>query len=317
MSTRPATSSEIDERPTRTMRDVFVETTTARFDTDDRLAVVLADISADSFAPAAARWPDRVLNVGIREQAMVGVAGGLALTGLRPVVHSYTPFLVERPFEQLKISIGHQGVGAVLVSIGASFDASSEGRTHQAPGDVALLDTLPGWRVHVPGHPDEVPALLRDAFDSDGPVYVRLSGQTNSTPMPVGAGFHQVRGGSGSDRGVVLAVGPVLDQVIEGVGDLDVTVLYTPTVRPFDAVGLAEAVGRARHADVMLVEPYLAGTSAHRVGSALEAVPHRVRSLGVSRDAELRAYGTPEEHRAAHGLDATSIGLAAREFFRP
>nr|WP_026065739.1 transketolase [Actinoalloteichus spitiensis] len=298
------------------MRDVFVETVTARLGEDDRLAVVLADISADSFAPAAARWPDRVLNVGIREQAMIGVAGGLALTGLRPVVHSYTPFLVERPFEQLKISIGHQGVGAVLVSIGGSFDASAAGRTHQAPGDVALLDTLPGWRVHVPGHPDEVPALLRDAFDSEDPVYVRLSGPTNSRPMPVGAGVHPVRSGPGPDRGVVLAVGPVLDQTVEGVGDLDVTVLYTPTVRPFDAAGLAEAVGRARHADVLLVEPYLAGTSAHRVASALEAVPHRLRSLGVSRDAELRAYGTPEEHMTAHGLDATSIGRAAREFFR-
>ena len=77
------------------MRDAFVSTTTELLDNDPRTAVVLADISADLFRPAAKAHPDRVLNVGIREQLMLGVAGGLALTGLRPYVHSYAPFLLD------------------------------------------------------------------------------------------------------------------------------------------------------------------------------------------------------------------------------
>ncbi len=113
------------------MRETFVATTTALLDEDPRTAVVLADISADAFAPARRRHPDRVLNVGIREQLMTGVAGGLALTGLRPYVHSYAPFLIDRAYEQIKLDLGHQDVGAVLVSIGGSYDASSEGYTHQ------------------------------------------------------------------------------------------------------------------------------------------------------------------------------------------
>lgn len=145
-----------------TMRQRFTRVTTEALDGEPRLAVVLADIGVDAFADAGARerHPARVINVGIREQLMIGVAAGLAQEGMRPVVHSYAPFLVERPFEQIKVDLGHQDVGAVLVSIGASYDASAEGRTHQAPGDVALLATLPGFAIHVPGHPDEVEELL-------------------------------------------------------------------------------------------------------------------------------------------------------------
>jgi transketolase len=120
------------------MRETFIHTTTALLDDDPRTAVVLADISLDGFARAAKRHPDRVVNVGIREQLMLGVAGGLALTGLRPYVHSYAPFVIDRAYEQIKLDLDHQRVGAVLVSIGASYDASEEGRTHQSPGDVAL-----------------------------------------------------------------------------------------------------------------------------------------------------------------------------------
>ncbi len=149
---------------TRTlMRIVFIDTMIDSVATDTELALVTADISSSSFDELRAEYPERVINVGIREQAMIGIAGGLALAGYRPVVHTYAPFLIERPFEQIKICLDHQDVGAVLVSIGGSYDDLPRGRTHQSPGDVALLDTLPGWTVHVPGHEDEVEPLLRKA----------------------------------------------------------------------------------------------------------------------------------------------------------
>ncbi|MBR7832565.1 transketolase [Actinospica durhamensis] len=290
-----------------TMRERFTSTTSDLLDQDPRLAVVLADITAAAFAPAAARHPERVLNVGIREQLLIGVAGGLALAGLRPIAHTFPSFLVERPFEQIKLDLGHQDVGAVLVSTGASYDMASLGRTHQAPGDVALFDTLEGWTVQVPGHPEEAEALLRAAAAGSGRVYLRLSGETNHAAHPVEGGRMAVLK-QGSDRaaGVVVAVGPLLDPVLEAVADLDVTVLYAATVRPFDVAGLRSAVARTAAADVVVVEPYLAGTSNREVGEALLDTPHRVLGLGVARQ-ELRRYGTPAEHAAAHGLDAASL----------
>lgn len=292
------------------MRNVFVDMVIDALDADPRLAVVTADISAAAFGKARARYPDRVVNVGIREQAMIGVAGGLALAGFRPVVHSYAPFLVERPFEQIKLDLGHQDVGAVLVSIGGSYDDPVWGRTHQAPGDVALIGTLPGWTVHVPGHGGEVEPLLRSALSGSDRVYMRLSTRVNTVARPVTEGFTVLRQGS---AGVVLAVGPVLDAVLAATSTMDVTVLYTATVRPFDGAGLRAAVSASRP-DVVLVEPYLRGTSSHEVAEALADVPHRLRALGVRRDTEVHAYGTGADHDRIHGLDPAGIASAVRAF---
>ncbi|MFD7627753.1 transketolase family protein [Streptomyces sp. NPDC059851] len=295
------------------MRERFIAVTSRVLDEDPRLALVLAEISMDGFRPALERHPDRVINVGIREQLLVGVGGGLALTGLRPVMHTFASFLVERPFEQLKLDFGHQGTGGVLVSAAASYDWPAGGFTHMSPGDVALMDTLDGWTVHVPGHPDEAEALLRHAYAAgDDKVYVRLSLQSNTAPRPVdGLHMQTVREGG---AGVVVAVGPLLDEVLAATEGLDVTVLYAATVRPFDEAALRAAVGRAT-ADVVLVEPYLAGTSSTAAAQALVDVPHRVLGLGVGR-AELRRYGTIEQHTAAHGLDARSLRERITAFLR-
>jgi transketolase len=292
------------------MRIVFAETASALLDSDPLAAVVLAEISADMFAKDAARYPERVLNVGIREQLMVSVAGGLALTGMRPIVHTYAPFLTERAFEQVKLDLGHQDAHAVLVSIGASYDAASAGRTHQAPEDVTLIDSVPGFSVLVPGHPGEVPGLLRSAVSAlpSGSAYLRLSSGSNAAARPVSRSLQAVRSGR---RAVVVAVGPMLSPVLSAVSDLDVTVAYATTVRPFDAAGLRALEGSS--GAVVLVEPYLAGTSAFAVSSALASRPHRLLSLGVPR-AELRRYGKPADHAAAHGLDAAGIRRSVTRF---
>jgi transketolase len=285
-----------------TMRDRFAAVATELVDADDSVAVVLADISADAFEPMARRHPDRVVNVGIREQLLVSVGGGFGLTGMRPIVHTYAPFLIERAFEQIKLDLGHQDVGAVLVSIGASYDRASSGRTHQAPGDVALIGTLPSWTVHVPGHPEEADVLLRDAVAGDGRVYLRLSERSNAASHLGRAGRAvPIRSGR---RGAVIAVGPMLDPVLTATADLDVTVAYVATVRPLDASAVRTAVGAEQ--SVVLVEPYLTGTSTHAVTDALRDVPHRLLALGV-RDAELHRYGTAADHDRAHGLDPAGL----------
>ncbi|ATO17982.1 transketolase [Micromonospora sp. WMMA2032] len=292
------------------MREEFVNTAEEVL-ADPRSVIVLADISAAAFEPAAARYPDRVVNVGIREQLMIGVAGGLALTGQRPIVHSYAPFLVERAYEQIKLDLGHQGVGAVLVGIGASYDRAASGRTHLGPADVALVDTLDGWTVHVPGHPDEVRPLLRAAVCGAGSAYLRLSTRSNATAYPEAGELRVVRD-AGPGAPLLVAVGPTLDAALEAVAARPVTVAYTHRPRPFDTAGLRALAG----AEVILVEPYLAGTSTRVVSEALADRPHRLLALGVGR-ADLRRYGGPEDHDRWHGLDAAGLRRSVDAFLGP
>jgi len=282
-------------------RERFARTVTDLLDEDRSVALVYAEISGQLFRAAERRHPDRVVNVGIREQLLVNVGAGMALTGLRPVVHTFASFLVERAFEQVKLGFNHQDVGGVLVSAGGSYDNPGGGRTHQAPGDVALIDTLPGWTIWTPGHADEVEAALRTAVAGDGRDYVRVAEQQNSRAHPVQPGrMHVVRRGG---RATVVAVGPMLDPVLAATAGLDVSVLYASSIRPFDAAALRSVLWVP---DVVLVEPYLAGTSARLVDEALVDQPHRVLSLGVGRE-ELRRYGTAAEHQAAHRLDPAGL----------
>ena len=277
------------------MRERFIEVVAELLDDDPRVAVVVADISASRLEAIGAEQPERVVNVGIREALMIGIAGGMALEGLRPVAHSYAPFLVDRAFEQIKLDLVHQAAGgAILVSIGGSYDAAEEGRTHQSPGDVALLATLPGVTIHVPGHADEVERMLRAEVARDGTAYIRLSEEANATARPafqvVRAPRPAARSRWQSARRSIRCSRPRRHRL---------RVAYVAGVRPFPTLELASLDA----GDIVLVEPYLAGTSA---GEIPFERPRRLRCLGI-RDPELRRYGTGADHRRAHGLDAAGI----------
>lgn len=284
-------------------REQFAATTSELVSSNPQLALVYAEISGQYFQSLHVEHPDRTINVGIREQLLINVGAGMALSGLRPVVHTFGSFLIERAFEQIKLGFGHQGVGGILVGSAGSFDVARGGRTHQSPGDVALVDTLPDVTIHAPGTSRETDELLRSAAAADGLHYVRVVSQQNSVSHPTDAGFTVARRGSGP---VVIALGPVLDDVLAATAGRDATVLYASTVRPFDAAGLRAVLPARGAVDIVVVEPWLEGTSARHVSTALVDIPHRLLSLGVPR-VEFRHYGTPEEHIRGHGLDARGL----------
>jgi transketolase len=284
------------------MRERLAQTSTDLLERDDRVAILLAGISSGYFRRAHRSAPTRTISVGIMEPTMIGVAAGFAMEGFHPIVHSIAPFLVERPFEQLKLDFGYQHLGGTFFSVGASYDYAAEGGTHQAPGDVGALLTIPGAEVFAPGTTSEAERLLRATYADGRITYIRGSVAENPDSYDVGRGqLHVVRRGG---RATVIAFGPALAATLEGSDGLDVTVAYTPSVEPFDRAGLAAIAGDDPF--VIMVEPWYEGTAMRAVAEALHHVPARFASIGVPRRF-LHDYGTSAQHDHANGLDAAGI----------
>ncbi|MBN1583705.1 MAG: hypothetical protein JXA89_23565 [Anaerolineae bacterium] len=294
------------------MRDRMAQVVSDLIGTDPGTALVLADISASYFRDAMKRFPHRVINVGIMEQTAVSVAAGLALEGFHPIVHSIAPFVVERPFEQIKDDFCYQGLGGTLISIGASYDYGTDGMTHQCPGDVPILKTLPRMQICVPGTADEFETLLRQTYNNGAPTYIRTSVQQNDASRIVRFGkLHVEREGR---DGIVVAVGPTLDRALAAAKDLDLTVLYATTVAPFDEETLRNAAAKAS-ANVILVEPYYEGGLVPDIAQALQAVPARIETIGVPRRV-LERYGPPERLDREIGLTVDDIRARIARFLK-
>jgi len=283
----------------------MVRTLTDALDVDRRMVVLLGNISVSLFEKRlfSAR-PQRIYDVGIAEQAMVSMAAGLALEGMIPVVHTIAPFLAERTFEQIKDDFSYQQLGGNFISIGASYDYSAEGMTHQGSGDVQVLRSLPGMQIVVPGTAEEFDTLFRASYADGQPTYFRLSERQNTIPQPVRFGQAEViRQGS---LATVAAVGPMLAPTLAATEGLDMTVLYYTTVAPFDSSTLRE---HSPHGRIVLVEPFYADTLIPEVTAAMVSTPVRVEAIGVPHEL-LTRYGTPEQHDEALGV--TSPGIRAR-----
>ena len=290
------------------MRQQMVKTLEELMTYDERLVVVLADISNGLFNKDNPTFSERILNLGILEQTMVSTAAGLAMEGFIPAVHSFAPFVVERPFEQLKDDFCYQQLGGNFISSGASYDYSVEGMTHHGPGDVQILRSLPGMQIVVPGTPGEFDALFRESYANGSPTYYRLAIKSNPVEYPVRFGeMVVVKQGK---QATVIAVGPMLDSVLPAVEDMDVTVLYCTTVAPFDGRTLRDS---SQSNKIVVVEPYYEGVLVPDVCAAMRHTPIRIETIGVPHKV-LSRYGEPEQHDEALGLTPKGIRRRIEQF---
>lgn len=281
------------------IRQQFVATVEDLLGKDPRLVLLLGDIGVFGFRNAFAKFPGRVVNIGILEQATVSFAAGLAREGFIPIFHSIAPFVAERAFEQLKVDFGYQRLPGCFVTVGASFDYASLGCSHHCPGDVALMQQIPGMRIVAPGNPREFDALFRESY-ADGPTYFRLSERAHAQDGSVSFGHARVvRTGS---RATVVVAAQSLEPVLAATADLDVNVLHYTTLAPFDR----ETLAKHTNSTVIVVEPFYTGTLAGEVSAALSAKPARIISIGVPRQF-LTNYGKLADHEQACGLDAAGL----------
>lgn len=283
------------------MRRQFVKTVEEILNKDKRLVVLLGDIGVFGFRNSFTAHPNRIYNIGILEQATISLAAGLAKTDLIPVVHTIAPFIVERALEQLKVDFAFQKLGGNFVSVGASYDYAALGATHHSPADVGILKNIPGIEIVVPGTPEEFDTLFRQSYNDGNPTYFRLSehGNTESQKVTFGKAIVIRRG----TKATVLAVGPMLKNVLAAAENEDVTILYYTTLFPFDSKTLkANMTGNK----VLICEPYYEGALALDVTSTFPNTAMEIAHAGMPKQF-LSNYGKAEEHDEDVGMTAEVI----------
>lgn len=278
------------------MRKQFKETILQLAENDDRITLILGDVSVYLLTDFQKRYPDRFYNMGICENTLISVAAGLSSQGFVPFVHTIAPFLTERSYEQIKLDMCYNRFGGNIVTCGASFDYAWDGATHHSYTDLAILRLLPGMEVIQPGSTKELDILLRSQYNNGNPTYFRLSDHPHQIDVPVTFGKGVVMKDTGAKLTVVTA-GPLLENVIEACRELPVNIVYFHTIKPIDT----ELIQHFRSTRIVVVH------DAYGLKEAVCEVPEvRVVSHGI-QDAFCSCYGTLQDIRHNLGLDITGI----------
>ena len=153
------------------MRRRFGKIITKLADQDERIIVLVGDIGYRVFDEFREKHPRRFINMGICEQSLIGVSAGMALEGLKPWVYTITPFLIERPFEQVKLDIDQQNVDVKLVGYS---DYPTLGPTHTELNGKKLMQLFRNITSYFPKNGDETQKVTYQVYEKKGPAFISL-----------------------------------------------------------------------------------------------------------------------------------------------
>ena len=142
---------------------------------DDKIVLVVGDIGYGVFDEFRTEHPKRFFNLGICEQSMISFASGMALEGLKPWVYTITPFLIERPFEQIKLDIEQQNVNVNLVGFA---DYPTLGPSHAEVDGEKLMKLFKNIKSFFPKNSNETESAIYQSYKADGPTFISLKSDT-------------------------------------------------------------------------------------------------------------------------------------------
>lgn len=299
-------------------RAAFGETLIKLVDEGMDIMAVDADLcGSTTTAKFGAAYPDRLFDVGIAEQNMIGVASGLALTGRTVFTGSFAVFGTGRCWEQIRNTVCDSGLNVKICPTHAGITVGADGATHQALEDIALMRVLPGMRVLVPADYASAVAAIRLAAATPGPFYVRLGRE----PLP-----------EVYDEGFTCDV--AFANVLREGSDISIMACGVEVAQALAAADALAAEGvSAEVVDVMSVKPLDEDTiiaSAAKTGRVLTVEEHSIYGGMGSAVAELLSEKNPvpvtrlgmttfgqsgdaAELLAYYGLDAAGIAARVRE----
>jgi transketolase len=303
---------------TRDMREAIVEELIRSSEGGVPVVVLVSDSTTTSaISPFRARYPDRLVNVGIAEQNLLGIAAGLSLGGFISVTANAACFLVARSCEQLKNDICYSATDVKLLGLNAGVAYGPLGSTHHAIDDISIMRGMGTIRIFAPADAIEAAQTLRHALHTPGPVYIRL----DNVPLPVfhGPRYEFVPGridvaAEGTDV-IVFALGSLVPEALlarewAAATGVSVSVVNMSSIRPIDAESVARQA--ALSGRVVTVEEHsLHGGIGSLVAETLaeRGLSVRMARLGIP-EGEFAKAGPRAEIRQYYGIDARGIQRA-------
>ena len=299
-------------------RDAWVAALVELAEADDRVVAVVNDsVGSSKLGPFQERFPDRLINVGIAEQDMVGVGAGLANGGKVPFVSAAACFLTARAMEQIKVDAAYSQHHMVLVGQSPGMAYGELGPTHHSIEDLAWLRTIPGLTVIAPSDPEETAQAVRWAAGHTGPVFIRVSRMGVPAVNPPGYRFEPGRAVTLRDGNDVtlVATGVVVRRALDAADLLaadgvSARVLSVPTIKPLDETAIL-AAARETRGIVTVEEALTSGLGGAVAELVVRHAPVPMRMVGVPDT--FAPTGSVEWLLDHFGMNASGVAGAAQE----
>jgi transketolase len=299
-------------------RKAFADTLIELAHADDRIVAVCNDsVGSSNLVGFREAFPDRLINVGIAEQDLVGVGAGLANGGFIPFVSAAAPFLTGRALEQIKADVAYSNTHVVLCGQSPGVAYGELGPTHHSIEDLSWTRAIDNLKVLVPADPNQTRAAVRWAVENPGPVYLRVPRFKVPEVTPEDAALEpgQAVLVSDGDDVTVIAVGTMVSRAVDAAERLradgiSARVINMPFVDPLDEATILEAARETRGI-VTVEEGIVTGGLGAAVASLVaQHQPVPMRILGITGFAPTGSTSFLLDH---FGLTADGIASAAHE----
>lgn len=226
----------------RDLREIYVDLLVEEAKKNENIVICEADLmAAAKTANFKKEFPERVVNVGVAEANMIGVAAGLANMGKVPFTHTFTPFATRRVADQVTLSVAYSGLNVKMVGSDPGITAELNGGTHMSMEDVAIMRNIPGMTIYEPVDGVQLASMMPQIATHDGPVYIRLMRKGNDAVFAEGTEFtlgkaHTIR--EGKDV-TIFASGIMVKEALKARVELaregiDASVINIHTIKPLD-----------------------------------------------------------------------------------
>ena len=298
----------------RELRDCVVETLQELMKDDDKITALEADLGgASGFTKIKKTNPERFIQCGIAEANMMGVAAGLSLTGFKPFTHTFAPFATRRVFDQLFLSGAYAGNTINVYGSDPGFSVASNGGTHTAWEDVALIREIPGAVICDPADDVQMEWIIKEFLKMEGIHYVRSNRKAVRNVYKKGSSFKIGQGNilkEGKDI-LIIAAGQLVSEALDCAEELDkegysVEVIDMFTIKPLDEkLLIKEAKGKSKIVTIENHSIYGGLGSAVSEVIAENGISVPVKRIGVKE--KFGQVGTAEFLQEEFGLTAKQI----------